>query len=108
MSRSLREELKTSEYDVIHLYYRRRVAPLVRIEETVVAMARLVEQGRLRYLGLYEVGPDNVRRGHATHPMVALQPEYSLWTRELRRRFCRCVASSVYPMSTMRPLDGGF
>ena len=97
--------MKRLNTDVIHLYYQQRVDPLVPIEETVRAMARLVEQGKVRYLGLSE---DTILRGHATHPVVALQPEYSLWTRELRRRFCRCVASSVYPMSTMRPLDGGF
>ena len=81
---------------------------MVPIEEIVGAMARLVEQGKVRYLGLSEAGPDTIRRGHATHPVVALQPKYSLWTRELRRKFCRCVASLVYPISTMRPLDGGF
>ena len=100
--------MKRLNTDVIHLYYQHRVDPLVPIEETVGAMARLVEQGKVRYLGLSEAGPDTIRRGHATHPVVALQPKYSLWTRELRRRFGRCVASLVYPMSTMRPLDGGF
>ena len=100
--------MKRLNTDVVHLYYQHRVDPLVPIEETVGAMARLVEQGKVRYLRISEAGPDTIRRGHATHPVVALQPKYSLWTRELRRRFCRCVASLVYPMSTMRPLDGGF
>ncbi len=100
--------MKRLNTDVVHLYDQHRVDPLVPIEETVGAMARLVEQGKVRYLRISEAGPDTIRRGHATHPVVALQPKYSLWTRELRRRFCRCVASSVYPMSTMRPLDGGF
>ena len=100
--------MKRLNTDVIHLYYQPRVDPLVPIEETVGAMARLFEQSKVRYLGLSKAGPDTIRRGHATHPVVALQPEYSLWTRELRRRFCRCVANSVYPMSNMRPLDGGF
>ncbi len=76
------KSLKRLNTDVIDLYYQHRVDPLVPIEDTVGAMSRLVEQGKVRYLGLSEAGPDTIRRGHATHPVVALQSEYSLWTRE--------------------------
>src|SRR3712207_2486635 len=68
--------------DVIDLYYIHRVDASVPIEETVGAMARLVEQGKVRYLGISEAGPQTLRRAHATHPMSALQTEYSLWSRD--------------------------
>jgi aryl-alcohol dehydrogenase-like predicted oxidoreductase len=67
---------------VIDLYYQHRVDAEVPIEETVGAMARLVEQGKVRYLGLSEAGAKTIRRAHATHPITALQTEYSLWTRD--------------------------
>jgi aryl-alcohol dehydrogenase-like predicted oxidoreductase len=66
----------------IDLYYQHRVDLNVPIEETVGAMARLVEQGKVRYLGLSEAGPETIRRAHRTHPIAALQMEYSLWTRD--------------------------
>jgi aryl-alcohol dehydrogenase-like predicted oxidoreductase len=68
--------------DVIDLYYLHRIDPKTPIEETVGAMARLVQEGKVRYLGLSEAGPQNLRRAHAVHPITALQSEYSLWTRD--------------------------
>src|SRR4051795_5188070 len=68
--------------DVIDLYYQHRVDPTVPIEETVGAMASLVEAGKVRHLGMSEAAPETLRRGHATHPIAALQTEYSLWTRD--------------------------
>ena len=68
--------------DYVDLYYQHRVDPAVPIEDTVGAMARLVTQGKARYLGLSEAGPETIRRAHAVHPIAALQTEYSLWTRE--------------------------
>lgn len=68
--------------DVIDLYYQHRVDPEVPIEETVGAMAELVETGKVRYLGLSEAAPDTIRRAHAVHPISALQTEYSLWSRD--------------------------
>jgi aryl-alcohol dehydrogenase-like predicted oxidoreductase len=68
--------------DHIDLYYQHRVDPNVPIEETVGAMAELVEQGKVRFLGLSEAGPETIRRAHATHPITALQSEYSLWSRD--------------------------
>jgi aryl-alcohol dehydrogenase-like predicted oxidoreductase len=68
--------------DCIDLYYLHRVDPEVPVEETVGAMSELVRLGKVRHLGLSEVSPETIRRGHAIHPIVALQTEYSLWTRE--------------------------
>ena len=74
--------LKRLGIDTIDLYYQHRVDPNVPIEETVGAMAELVQAGKVRYLGLSEASPDNIRRAHQTHPITALQTEYSLWSRE--------------------------
>ena len=68
--------------DVIDLYYQHRVDPKVPIEETVGAMSRLVERGKVRYLGLSEAAPDTIRRAHAVHPIAAVQSEYSLLYRQ--------------------------
>jgi len=68
--------------ETIDLYYQHRVDPMVPIEETVGAMAALVEQGKVRHLGLSEAAPETIRRAHATHPITALQTEYSLWSRD--------------------------
>jgi aryl-alcohol dehydrogenase-like predicted oxidoreductase len=67
--------------DHIDLYFQHRVDPDVPIEETVGAMGRLVEAGKVRFLGLSEAGPETIRRAHAVHPISALQTEYSLWSR---------------------------
>jgi aryl-alcohol dehydrogenase-like predicted oxidoreductase len=69
--------------DHIDLYYQHRVDRSVPIEETVGAMAELVEVGKVRHLGLSEAGPETIRRAHATHPITALQSEYSLFTRDI-------------------------
>ncbi|HET6229852.1 MAG TPA: aldo/keto reductase [Longimicrobiaceae bacterium] len=74
--------LKRLGTDHIDLYYQHRVDTSVPIEETVGAMARLVEAGKVRHLGLSEAGVDTLRRAHAEHPIAALQTEYSLWTRD--------------------------
>lgn len=68
--------------EVIDLYYQHRVDPETPIEETVGAMAELVREGKVRYLGLSEAAPNTIRRAHAVHPIAALQSEYSLWSRE--------------------------
>jgi aryl-alcohol dehydrogenase-like predicted oxidoreductase len=68
--------------ETIDLYYQHRVDPNTPIEDTVEAMARLVEEGKVRYLGLSEAGPQTLRRANAVHPLAALQSEYSLWTRD--------------------------
>ncbi len=75
--------LKRLGIDEIDLYYFHRMDPKVAIEETVGAMARLIEQGKVRHLGLSEAAPETLERAHATHPIAALQTEYSLWTRDV-------------------------
>ncbi len=74
--------LKRLGVDVIDLYYQHRVDPTVPVEDTVGAMARLVEQGKVRFLGLSEARPDRIRRAHAVHPIAAVQTEYSLLYRQ--------------------------
>jgi aryl-alcohol dehydrogenase-like predicted oxidoreductase len=74
--------LKRLGVDVIDLYYQHRVDPAVPVEETVGAMARLVEQGKVRFLGLCEARPERIRRAHTTHPIAAVQSEFSLLYRE--------------------------
>src|SRR5277367_2367761 len=68
--------------DHVDLYYQHRVDPNVPIEETVGALAELVQTGKVRYLGLCEAAPATIRRAHAVHPISALQTEYSLWSRD--------------------------
>jgi aryl-alcohol dehydrogenase-like predicted oxidoreductase len=75
--------LKRLGVDHIDLYYQHRVDTKVPIEETVGAMAELVKAGKVRHLGLSEAAPDTIRRAHATHPITALQTEWSMWTRDV-------------------------
>jgi len=74
--------LKRLGTDYIDLYYQHRVDPTVPIEETIEAMAALVREGKVRYIGLSEAAPATIRRAHAVHPLSALQTEYSLWSRD--------------------------
>lgn len=74
--------LKRLGVDYIDLYYLHRIDPTVPIEETVGAMAQLVQQGKVRYLGLSEAAASTIRRAHTVHPISALQSEYSLWSRD--------------------------
>ena len=80
--RAIEGSLKRLGVDYVDLYFLHRVDPNTPIEETVGAMAELVTEGKVRFLGLSEAAPDTLRRGHATHPITALQTEYSLWSRE--------------------------
>ncbi|MCU5784488.1 aldo/keto reductase [Alcanivorax balearicus MACL04] len=79
---SVEGSLRRLGVDTIDLYYQHRVDPQVPIEDTVGAMADLVREGKVRYLGLSEAAPDTLRRAQAVHPISALQSEYSLWTRD--------------------------
>ena len=100
--------LKRLGISAIDLYYQHRVDPDVPIEETVGAMARLVEQGKVRYLGLSEAAPTTIRKAHATYPISALQTEYSLWSREPEDEIlgvCRELGVGFVPYS---PLGRGF
>jgi aryl-alcohol dehydrogenase-like predicted oxidoreductase len=100
--------LRRLRISTIDLYYQHRVDDTVPIEETVGAMARLVEQGKVRYLGLSEAGANTIRRAHATHPIAALQTEYSIWTRDPEDEIlalCRKLGIGFVPYS---PLGRGF
>jgi aryl-alcohol dehydrogenase-like predicted oxidoreductase len=77
--------LKRLGIDVIDIYFLHRVDPNTPIEETIGAMARLIGQGKVRHLGICEAGPATLRRAHQTHPLAALQTEYSLWSRDCER-----------------------
>ena len=79
---ALEGSLRRLGVDHIDLYYQHRVDPKVPIEDTVGALAELVTEGKILYIGLSEAGPDTIRRAHAVHPITALQSEYSLWTRD--------------------------
>jgi aryl-alcohol dehydrogenase-like predicted oxidoreductase len=93
----------------IDLYYQHRVDTSVPIEETVGAMGELVSEGKVRYLGLSEAGPESIRRAHATHPISALQSEWSLWSRDIERNgvleTVRELGIGIVPYS---PLGRGF
>ncbi len=94
--------------ETIDLYYQHRVDPNTPIEETVGAMAELIRDGKVRYLGLSEAAPKTIRRAHAIHPITALQTEYSLWTRDVEVEIlptCRELGIGFVPYS---PLGRGF
>src|SRR5437867_7781434 len=94
--------------EVIDLYYQHRVDPNTPIEETVGAMADLVREGKVRFLGLSEAGAETIRRAHAVHPITALQSEYSFWTRDPEEQVlgvCRELGIGLVPYS---PLGRGF
>ena len=102
------DSLRRLGVDVIDLYYQHRVDPETPIEETVGAMADLVHQGKVRFLGLSEAGAETIRRAHAVHPITALQSEYSLWTRDSEKEVlgvCRELGIGFVPYS---PLGRGF
>jgi len=94
--------------DVIDLYFIHRVDASVPIEETVGAMARLVEQGKVRHLGISEAGVQTLRRAHAAHPMSALQTEYSLWSREPEAELLDVCAELGIGYIAYSPLGRGF
>src|SRR3954452_1387058 len=94
--------------DHIDLYYQHRVDKEVPIEETVGAMAELVEQGKVRHLGLSEASPETIRRAHAVHPITALQTEYSLWSREPEEEILPTVRELGIGFVAYSPLGRGF
>lgn len=94
--------------EYIDLFYQHRVDPQVPIEDTVGAMADLVKAGKVRYLGLSEAGEANIRRAHATHPITALQSEYSLWERNLEPRILPLLRELGIGLVPYCPLGRGF
>ncbi|SKD03070.1 Predicted oxidoreductase [Chitinophaga ginsengisegetis] len=83
MKQAVEASLKRLKVDVIDLYYTHRIDENIPVEETVGAMAQLVKEGKVRYLGLSEASVDSIKRAHAVHPIAALQTEYSLFTRDV-------------------------
>ncbi|HEY2571964.1 MAG TPA: aldo/keto reductase [Solirubrobacteraceae bacterium] len=105
---SIEGSLKRLGTDHVDLYYQHRVDPNVEIEETVGAMAELVQQGKILHIGLSEAAPETIRRAHAVHPITAVQTEYSLWTRDPEAEVlptCRELGIGFVPYS---PLGRGF
>jgi aryl-alcohol dehydrogenase-like predicted oxidoreductase len=100
--------LKRLDVDVIDLYYLHRVDPNVPIEDTVGAMAKLVEQGKVRYLGLSEAGAQTLRRACAVYPIAALQSEYSLWTRDAEKEWLPACRELGVTYVAYAPLGRGF
>jgi len=100
--------LKRLGVDHIDLYYQHRVDKQVPIEETVGAMAELVRKGKVRYLGLSEAGANTIRRAHATHPISALQSEYSLWTRDYEDEVIPTLRELGIGFVPFSPLGRGF
>jgi aryl-alcohol dehydrogenase-like predicted oxidoreductase len=94
--------------DHVDLYYQHRVDPDTPIEETVGAMAELVEQGKVRHLGLSEAAPQTIRRAHAVHPITALQTEYSLWSRDPEDAILPTVRELGIGFVAYSPLGRGF
>jgi aryl-alcohol dehydrogenase-like predicted oxidoreductase len=94
--------------ETIDLYYQHRVDPQVPIEETVGAMSELVDQGKVRYLGLSEAAPETIRRAHEVHPISALQTEYSLWTRDVENAILPTTRELGIGFVAYSPLGRGF
>ncbi len=108
VKKSCEGSLRRLQIDCIDLYYQHRVDPDTPIEETVGAMAALVRQGKVRFLGLSEASAETIRRAHAVHPITAVQSEYSLWTRDPEPEVlpaCRELGIGFVPYS---PLGRGF
>jgi aryl-alcohol dehydrogenase-like predicted oxidoreductase len=100
--------LSRLQVDVIDLYYQHRVDAAVPIEDTVGAMADLVAAGKVRYLGLSEAAPDTIRRACATHPITALQTEYSLWSRDPEDELLAACRTLGIGFVAYSPLGRGF
>ncbi|CAI9770410.1 unnamed protein product [Fraxinus pennsylvanica] len=100
--------LKRLDVDYIDLYYIHRIDQSVPIEETMGELKKLVDEGKIKYIGLSEASPDTIRRAHAVHPITAIQMEYSLWTRNIEEEFiplCRELGIGIVPYS---PVGRGF
>jgi aryl-alcohol dehydrogenase-like predicted oxidoreductase len=100
--------LRRLDTDYIDLFYQHRVDPAVPIEDTVGAMTRLIEQGKVRFLGLSEAGAKTLRRAHAVHPISALQSEYSLWERNLEAEILPTLRELGIGLVPFSPLGRGF
>lgn len=100
--------LKRLGTDYIDLYYQHRVDPNTPVEDTVGAMAKLIDEGKIRHIGLSEAGPTTIRRAHAVHPIAALQTEYSLWTRDVETELLPLLRELGIGFVPYSPLGHGF
>lgn len=100
--------LKRLDTEVIDLYYLHRKDPTVPIEDSVGAMKQLVDEGKVRFLGLSEVGPDTLRKAHRIHPITALQSEYSLWERGVEQEILPTLRELGIGFVPFSPLGRGF
>lgn len=106
--RAIEGSLKRLGTDYIDVYYQHRLDPSVPIEETVGALSELVQQGKVRYIGLSEVGPAIVRRAHAVHPLSAVQSEYSLWERGVEDKLLPVLRELGIGFVAYSPMGRGF
>lgn len=105
---SCEASLRRLGVDVIDLYYQHRVDPETPIEDTIGAMKRLVEEGKIRFIGLSEAGSQTLRRAHAVHPVAALQSEYSLWSRDPENEILSVCRELGIGFVAYSPLGRGF
>lgn len=108
IKRSVEGSLRRLGTSYIDLYYQHRLDPNTPIEDTVGAMADLVKQGKVRYIGLSEVGPGIIRRAHKVHPLSAVQSEYSLWTRGVEEKVLPTLRELGIGLVAYSPIGRGF
>ena len=108
VKRAAEASLRRLGVETIDLYYQHRVDPRTPIEETVGAMAELVKEGKIRFLGLSEAAPETIRRAQAVHPIAALQTEYSLWTRDPEDELLELTRQLGITFVAYSPLGRGF
>src|SRR6059036_2368222 len=108
IKRSIEGSLRRLGTSYIDLYYQHRLDPNTPIEDTVSAMADLVKQGKVRYIGLSEVGPGTIRRAHKVHPLSAVQSEYSLWTRGVEEKVLPALRELGIGLVAYSPIGRGF
>jgi aryl-alcohol dehydrogenase-like predicted oxidoreductase len=106
--RSIEGSLKRLGTDYVDLYYQHRIDPNTPIEETVGALAELVQEGKIRHIGLSEAAPDTIRRAHATHPITAVQSEYSLWSRDIEAEVLPTLRELGIGLVAYSPIGRGF
>ena len=106
--RSIEGSLQRLRTDHVDLYYQHRIDPSVPIEETVGALAELVQQGKVRYIGLSEAAPETIRRAHAVHPIAAVQSEYSLFTRDVEDEVLPTLRELGIGLVAYSPLGRGY
>jgi aryl-alcohol dehydrogenase-like predicted oxidoreductase len=108
VKRAAEASLRRLGVETIDLFYQHRVDPRTPIEDTVGAMAELVREGKVRFLGLSEAAPETIRRAHAVHPIAALQTEYSLWTRDPEDELLGLTEELGITFVAYSPLGRGF